>query len=261
LNAAHDLAGWIALATSLGLTGLVASKMRRIVVAGSNSAGVSVVRRGAPEGALMWTASLVAMLAVVEAGSRWWFWRGTVPQAATVAQWTVRFPDRSADFRSAPLSDAAREMLRPDFFAAGEWEGEHQRRTSAYYIEWQRGQAAHSIPFLHNPTVCLPMSGCELVGPLGVIAVHWAGGEIPFRAYTFRRSGEDFAVGFAIWDPSHGRSLENDSVGWKGWVTARLQHVVEARADQPAQLLSVALWGEHPENELSKAIGSLIVRR
>jgi hypothetical protein len=152
-------------------------------------------------------------------------------------------------------------MLRPDFFAAGEWQGENQRTIGAYYVEWQRGQAAHSIPFLHNPTVCLPMSGCELVRPIGTVPVRWAGGEIPFRAYLFRRTGEEFAVGFVIWDPSRGRPLENDSVGWRAWMTARLLHVIEARADQPAQLLAVAVWGEHPEERLATTIGALIVAR
>ena len=147
------------------------------------------------------------------------------------------------------------------FFSAGEWCDVNQRLIAAYYIEWQRGQAAHSIPFLHNPTICLPMSGCELVRPIGTFSVRWSGGEIPFATYIFRRAGEEFAVGFTLWDSSRGRPLENDSVGWRAWMIARLRHVIEARADQPAQSFAVAVWGEQPEARLAGVIADLITRR
>lgn len=259
LQAAHDLAGWIALAVSLGLTGGVAWWWRS--AAAPTPARVTVTapdgRAAFPRAALVWVGMLVLALGVVEVGTRAWYVRGERQQAA-VAKWSVSFPDRRAEFRSVPLGRSAREMLRPDFFASGEWQDDQQRRIGAYYVEWRRGQAAHSIPFMHNPTICLPMSGCELVRPIGTVAVRWAGGEIPFHAYLFRRTGEIFAVAFVIWDPSRGRPLENDSVTWRSWMTARFQHVVEARADQPAQLLAVAVWGEKPEEHLSDNIGALI---
>ena len=45
---------------------------------------------------------------------------------------------------------------------------------------------------------------------------------------------------------------------WSEWLAERVAHVAEARADQPAQMLTVALWGEGAEKELDQAIASLI---
>jgi exosortase len=260
LNAAHDVAGWLALAVSLGLTGLVAWNMRGATAAVAASAAPPAVRPGGSRAAMAWSAAVVAALVAIEAGTRAWYWRGAIHQAATVAQWGVSFPDGERDFRVVALPEASREMLRPDFFAAGEWRDAQQRQVSAYYIEWRRGQAAHSIPFLHNPTVCLPMSGCELVRPLGIVPVRWAGAELPFRAYLFRRNREEFAVAFIIWDSWRGRPLEDESGSWMAWMKMRLSHVADARSEQPAQLLSVAVWGEHPEKRLPATIAGLIGR-
>ena len=261
LMAAHDFAGWLALGTSLGLIGLVARKMRSAPTVASPPAASSVPRVAVSRPALAWVVTLAVALSLIEAGTRWWYARGEARQAATIMQWGVRFPSHETGFHEVPLGEAAREMLAPDYFVSGEWENEDQRLNGAYYIEWRKGQAAHSIPFLHNPTVCLPMSGCELVRSIGTVAVRWAGGEIPFRAYIFRRNGEEFAVGFTVWDPSRGRLLENESSGWWSWMMMRLSHVVDARADQPAQMLTVAVWGDRPEEHLAGAIAALIVRR
>jgi hypothetical protein len=38
----------------------------------------------------------------------------------------------------------------------------------------------------------------------------------------------------------------------------RLSHVADARSEQPAQMLTVAVWGEHPEERLPTTIAGLI---
>lgn len=261
LAAVHDLAGWFALAASLGATGFVAWRLRDAATSAINSPIAQRGRAALPRAALAWIVALAAALGLIELGARWWFWRGAALQAAAVAQWSVRFPASAPNFRVVPLGESAREMLRPDSYAAAEWQDDHQRPIGAYSVEWRHGQAARSMPFLHNPTICLPMAGCELVRPIGIVPVRWAGGVVPFRAYLFRRIGQEFAVGFVIWDPSRGRPLENDYVGWRGWMVTRFQDVAEARADQPAQMLAVAVWGEHPEDRLAANIEALIISR
>ena len=261
LTAAHALAGWLVLGTSLGLIGLAAWKMRGAPTVSARPVASPAPRVALPRAALAWVATLAVALSVIETGTRWWYARGEARQAATIMQWGVRFPSHETGFHEVPLGESAREMLAPDYFVAGEWETGDQRLNGAYYIEWRKGQAAHFIPFLHNPTVCLPMSGCELVRPIGIVPVRWAGGEIPFRAYIFRRTGEEFAVGFTVWDPSRGRPLENGSSGWRSWMKMRLSHVVDARANQQAQMLAVAVWGDRPEEHLASAIAALITQR
>ncbi len=260
VQAAHDVAGWLALGTSLSLTGLAAWRWRSSAPAVPR-APVGT-RTPLPRVAVLWTAVPVLALAAVELGGRAWYRIGAARQWERGAQWDVRFPGREPGFRAKPMPEATRELLGPDFFSAGEWHDAQRRLHAAYYIEWHRGQTARFVPFLHNPTVCLPMAGCELVRGGGTLRVRWAGGELPFETHVFKRAGEEFAVGFVVWDPSRHRPLDRAAhARWIDWLRDRVDHVVEARADQPAQMLTVAVWGQESEARLGAAIEALVVSR
>jgi exosortase/archaeosortase family protein len=261
LHAAHDVAGWLALATSLGVTGVVAAALRPPARAALPLPKAIFVRTPLPRPMLRWAATVAVLLTVIELGTRGWYLLGAARRAANVPQWTARFPADAAGFHVVPLAEDTRELLRPDHFSAAEWRDQEQHLAGAYYVEWQRGQAARSLPFLHNPTVCLPLSGWVLVRAAGTQSVRWSGGEIPFHAYVFRRTGEEFVVGFAIWDPSRGRPLASTAAGWNAWMAAQFSDVIEARADQPAQLLSLALWCAGAEERLGSTLATLIFPR
>ncbi|HEX3728468.1 MAG TPA: exosortase/archaeosortase family protein [Opitutaceae bacterium] len=255
--AAHDAAGWLALAITLGLTGLAAwIWARRPAAPASSRAGGSDGM--ARPGAALWLAIVAGGLWLEQAAVWAWYARGAAA-TAQAAHWTARLPEDAWNFRREPLGEEAREMLRPDVYAAASWGGAQNQIYSAYYIEWHEGQIARFVPFLHNPTVCLPFSGCELERSLGDIAVRWPGGEIPFHAYLFRQAGQELAVAFAVWDTSRNRPMATDPGGWKGWFEGRWGEVRQARRNQPAQMLSLAIAGPGGQSELEATLQSLIV--
>ena len=92
--------------------------------------------------------------------------------------------------------------------------------------------------------------------------MHWNGGELRFHAYIFRRAGEELAVAFTVWDTSRGRPLERaaDTSGWLDWLRNRWTEVREAREDQPAQLLSLAVNGPDARRRLEPILTGLIVQ-
>ncbi len=241
LAAAHDPAGWIAMAFSLIATGWLACHWNGYKLP-QQSAPVSTRSPAnlSPSSAA-WLTALAACFLVNEAATRLWYFAG---QRAIdeVPQWTANFPEDHWSFRPAPLSDHAREILNPDVYRAGSWRDENNQRISAYYIEWNRGQVARSIPFLHNPTVCLPAAGCELVASLEVVEVAKGAEMIPFRTYKFRQANEEMLVAFTIWDSSRARPLTQPELDTPGsWWVAQWQEVRHARQHQPAQLLTIAL--------------------
>jgi exosortase len=264
IAAAHDAAGWLALTLSLGLTGLLAWFWHSRRNAPSGAARTPARAPAPPGGRLAWTwlGFVAALLASGEAGARAWFAQGAAIEAK-VPQWTAHLPEREGSFHGESLSDQGQEMLRPDSFVAGDWKIAQDQSVSAYYVEWRQGQAARFVPFLHNPTVCLPLAGCELERSLGVIPVRWAGGEIPFNAYLFRRAGEELAVAFVVWDTVRGHPLEKAAaIGSRSaWFGSRWADVREARQHQPAQLLSVAISGAGAQDRLVPVIESLIAPR
>ncbi|MFA6289717.1 MAG: exosortase/archaeosortase family protein [Opitutaceae bacterium] len=247
IHRAHDAAGWVALVASLALTALIAFRWAgyRLPVC-AQPASRRVMEPRSLAGA--WLAVVVGMLALNEAGTRWWFARGQIARA-DIPQWTVSWPEEEKNFVREPLGEIAAEMLRPDAYTAGRWQEGGQVEVAAYYIEWWRGQVARFLPFLHNPTVCMPMAGCELVASLGDIDVSWTGGRIPFHAYKFRRAGEELWVAFTMWDPSRGQPLgkPSDSFNRGEWWRDRWREVAEGRENQPAQLFTLAIMGGRGE--------------
>ncbi len=241
LAAAHDPAGWIAMAFSLIATGWLACHWNGYKFPQQIAPTATRVPTRLPKRSVAWLTALAACLLLNEAATRLWYFAG---QRAIddVPQWTATFPEDHWSFRPAPLSDHAREILNPDIYRAGSWRDENNQRISAYYIEWNRGQVARSIPFLHNPTVCLPAAGCELVATLEIVEVAKGAGKIPFRTYKFRQANEEMLVAFTIWDSSRARPLTQSELDSPGsWWVAQWQEVRQARQHQPAQLLTIAL--------------------
>jgi len=261
VESAHDLAGWIAMAASLALTGWLACRW-----AGYRFPEQRIAPRleapptQARSSGFLWLAAVAALFVLNDAGTRLWFTYGERVRAA-IPQWTAALPERHWSFHRTPLTEGARALLRPDIFTGGSWRTESNVSVSGYYVEWRRGQVARSVPFLHNPTVCLPLAGCELVSTLYPFTVRWSGGEIPFFAYKFHRVGEDILVAFTIWDPARGRLLTKPGEfrSWKEWWDTQWTEVREARQNQPAQLLTVTVpWQDGATQLAQNLLGQII---
>jgi exosortase len=259
IASAHDAAGWIAMLSSLALTSLLAcywARFRWPTITAAVRLPASATA-GFPSG--RWLALAALLLLMGEAGTRWWFARGSA-QRQMLPQWTVQLPESARGFRYEPLAEVAREMLRPDGFVSATWQMPPDHSAAAYYVEWTRGQIARAVPFLHNPTVCLPLAGCDLVDSLGTLPVTWRGATIPFHVYKFKRVNSDMAVAFVIWDPSRNRPLEQAShASWRAWLGSRWRDVVEAREHQPAQLFTLAIdWTPNAPARLQQLIEQLL---
>jgi len=236
----HDRAGWIAMLASVVLTGALAwrwggfraPRIQRSAVRPAAAASV----------AWAWFAAVALIFAVDEAAVRWWYGRAEARRSAQV-QWTVRWPTQLGTFRPTPLNDISRDLLAPDFYTAGDWLAPGDFQVSAYYIEWRRGQAARYIPFLHNPTICLPLAGSQLIGQEPDMSVDWKGGRLPFHCYRFSRMGGELLVTFTIWDPARGGPMEQNvhATNWRENWRRQWREVREARENQPGQLLSVGI--------------------
>jgi exosortase/archaeosortase family protein len=262
IQQAHDVAGWAALALSVVATVWTASHWAdyRLPNTRANAPRDDRTPRATSAGPAIAVAFALALLAG-EAANFAWFHAG-----ADVArgEWTVQFPTGSPTFRKEPLSDVAREMLRPDFFAAGRWRTARDEWASAYYIEWRRGQVARFIPFLHNPTVCLPMAGCQVEEQLPTLALPFGESTIPFHVYRFRRAEREFLVAFAVWDPLTRAPLEPApaTATWRDWIARLWSDVSHQRQHQPAQMLTVAVpFNTSAGNNLEILLRTMVLPR
>ncbi|MBI5426290.1 MAG: hypothetical protein HZA32_19620 [Opitutae bacterium] len=238
--AAHDIAGWAAMVASVIGTGWLAIKwagyrMPQPIVRQEARPTLPALHPG-----WVWVGAIVSLLAINEAGARLWYLRGARAQNE-VPQWTVRWPTGLPTYQAEGLGEVARDMLRPNGFTAARWALPSGEWVWAYYVQWTKGQIARFVPFLHNPTVCLPLSGCELVADEDPIEIQVPSNRLVFNIYRFRRAGTDMLVAFVIWDSARGQPLlSTDGSNRTAW-EHRWSDIREGRQHQPAQLLSVAL--------------------
>ncbi|MBX3736533.1 MAG: exosortase/archaeosortase family protein [Candidatus Didemnitutus sp.] len=238
--AAHDVAGWAAMVASVTVTGWLAIKwagyrLPQPVIRREARPALTALHPG-----WIWLGVIVGALALNEASARAWYFRGARAQSE-VPQWSVRWPTALPTYQAEGLGDVARDMLRPNGFAAARWALPSGEWVWAYYVQWTQGQVARFVPFLHNPTVCLPLSGCELLAEEEPIELQVSGNRLVFNTYRFRRAGTDMLVTFVIWDSARGQPLlPTDGSNRAAW-DHRWRDVREGRQHQPAQLFSVAL--------------------
>lgn len=266
VESAHDLAGWLAMAASLALTGWLACRWGGYKLPEPRSPAAAAPAASAVPGmspAIVWLTTLALLFLASDVGTRLWFAHGEEVRRTSITQWSAALPSHHWSFHPAPpLTEDAQAMLRPDIYVAGNWRSTGDLPVSAYYIEWRRGQVARSVPFLHNPTVCLPLAGCELVGALDPISVQWSGGTLPFHAYKFRRAGEEILVAFTIWDPSRGQPLRQPEAlhSWRDWWDGQWREVREARQNQPAQLFTIAVpWSVHAAETARQLLEEMVI--
>lgn len=238
---AHDVAGWTAMIASLLLTAGTAFAWNRFRLPQPRSA---VPRAMVVSAVPRWTLAMALVFVANDAITRGWF--AQARRADTpFPHWTARLPISHWSYHAEPLSTTAAEMLHPDIYQAGRWLAQDSIAAEAYYIEWTQGQAARSVPFLHNPTICLPYAGCELTASLPPIEVLWRGGTIPFYTYQFRRTDTPLLVAFTIWDPDRGQLLQRpeQTRTWLQWFRRHWHDVATGREHQPAQLLALSIAG------------------
>lgn len=259
LESGHDAAGGVAMILSLTSVALVALTMGRWTWPAARVSAPSA--EPIPPAALRWVLAFSAMAVGGELSARAWFLRG---EAASSPQrgWTVQLPVADASFHRHQLSRTASEMLRPDVYDAGRWRNPADDDVWAYYVEWRTGQIARSVPFLHNPTVCLPMAGCELISREAPLVIESDGDALPFATFRFRQMGRDLFVAFTLWDPSQRRPLVQRSThgSWVNWLQTQWTDVAAAREHQPAQLLAASLpWHARSREDMQSLLKKIIV--
>ncbi len=240
--AAHDIAGWLALALSLALTGFPAYRWARAGAARKPAhpaprPGPDRAEPGAPAGNIG-SCSQLGSLAADEAAACAWYARGAHGPRPPCRSGPSASPSLAPHFQPATLGEEARAMLgaRPIhswYLAAG-----YGISAAAYYIEWHKGQAARFVPFLHNPTVCLPLAGCELEKAAGR---HSSCGEsardIPFHAYHVpaRRRGTGGGL-HRLGHSARGRPLEKPAEDSSAWLEPLVPQPLDGKFAKPGRI-------------------------
>ena len=156
----------------------------------------SAIRNSLPTFSFLLSTFLYLLL--VEAGAEAWY-RTHERNLVATASWSVRWPEDAPGFRTVPISDEVKAMLRYDSGREAMWpvapndtsaQAEPtgaEGMTSMFFFRWQPGATNILRARAHRPDICLPSTGWAMTADHGVRAYELADGAaaLPFRHFTF----------------------------------------------------------------------------
>jgi exosortase len=152
-------------------------------------------------------ACLVVWIVLIEMGIHFWF-RPEEKQAATRPAWSLKLPDRSAEFRESPVNEGIRGILRYDESRQAEWRDNGGFAWQLYYFRWLPSQTRYRAIIAldrargHAPDVCLRNAGMVLQTNLGTETVSMNGVHIRVVTERFLDQGRNFHVFSCYWEPN-----------------------------------------------------------
>lgn len=152
-------------------------------------------------------AGLAVWIVLVELGVQFWF-RPAEKQAMTLANWSLKLPAQSSEYRELKISDNIRAMLSYDEAREAEWRDATGSAWQIYYLRWLPAENRYRAAMTcgqargHAPDVCLRATGMILQTNLGTQSISFKG--VPLRVGTqrFADRGRIFHVFSCYWEPS-----------------------------------------------------------
>ncbi|QYM79338.1 exosortase/archaeosortase family protein [Horticoccus luteus] len=252
----HDPAGYALLVVCLG--GLVAvgwwwRKYAGKVAVRTRRVQAPAAWRGRRSTQMAWVA--IAACSVIEGGTQAWYARGDLA-ADAVMQLTANLPADAEGFQEDPFDATMQALLLCDAHEVGHWNTRDGHARAGYVLEWWSGQSARFATALHNPTVCLPMSGKALERARGIVPLTVGGVALPFQAYVFSSERGPMRVYYLQWDVRAGESFatRTGSDGPTSWLAQQWQDVRRARRNFQAMVIGLAVWGARDDRAADRAL-------
>lgn len=207
--------------------------------------------------------ALALWFALSEGATEIWY-RVHEMRARKNPPWSFQWPDApaaraagvvAANFQEFPV--AGQELLHFDRARAATWQAADGNRWIVTVLEWNPGTKASAMDSRHNPIICLPSVGFELVKELGSAKMPTAAGDITFRGYEFRRGGGKPYVFSAVI-----RSLEMPEGTLRSGRMERrltqLEKAVNGNRQSPERILLIAVEGPTSPDAAERALREIL---
>jgi hypothetical protein len=209
-------------------------------------------------------AVVLACFALSEFATEAWY-RYKEGQAAKTEPWNIQFPNPEDtetaqkkgffSFTTSELGDREKEILHVETGLSASWRDARGNAWNAFSLSWPPDKRLGEIDSAHNPTICLPAAGIELVEPGPVVNMQIGDTEMPFQTWIFKQGSQEiyvfmgvrreFNVGelFLVTDTSRegklSRAIGKASTGVRGGPLQALQlYVVGPRSLEEATELA-----------------------
>lgn len=262
----HDPAGiMIAILCTFALWGLAAMMRRRGTTDHETTSGSQVVRSPVVSNpspivtgpvitspAVAWASSrspwsmvcglsitLLVWVVAVEVGVQFWYHMRDA-RLKPGPEWTLTFPRNNPTFRTLPIDEKTRYLLRFDQGKQGSWTAADGTQWQAFYFTWRPGRVAGYLAKRHTPEICLTAEGLKMLsGPkLTMMNIH--GVELPMRCYVFQTAQGVAQVFQCRWQAG---AEENDYVAHESARYNLIRAVWAGRGDQGQKVLEFVISG------------------
>jgi len=181
---------------------------------------------------------LVAWIAVVECSVEAWY-RWHERRLPAAAQWTVLWPTNNPSFKTDPLPDRTRQILRYDNGQSVAWEADGIE-WRAIFLRWNPGRTAVHLAQNHTPEICMTAAGHTLTTISERTWFEADGLRLPFIVYAVTNTPSPFYVFYCLWDDrasAQGRDTQMLTYG------NRLAPVLQGLRNPGQRSLEIALTG------------------
>jgi exosortase/archaeosortase family protein len=208
----------------------------------------------APEPASAFFPHFVFGLAVwllgVEALTETWY-RTHEQHSGPTVDWSVSWPKENSSFKRLPIPEKVTAFLRFDEGLSGAWQGLDQTRWQLFYFRWLPGTVSVQLVGDHNPSICLPASGRELLSVSDTEPLSINNLLLRFRCYHFTENDLPVYVFYTVWtDGAAEQTLPKTKVTARD----RLIAVRQGHRNPGQRVLELAVWGIPTQQEAEAAL-------
>jgi hypothetical protein len=189
-------------------------------------------------------AVLVVVLFLVGEGLTELWYRLHEERASRNPEWSFRWPDEGPS-KPQPFQEfkvVGEELLHFDRARGAAWLDADRNQWMVTLLEWDPGKKVSAMDSRHNPMICLPGVGLELVSELGMTDVPTSAGTIAFRSYEFRRDNRTPFVFSAVIRPLQIKESTLRPGKWERRIT-QFEKALYGNRQSPERILLIAIDG------------------
>jgi exosortase len=192
---------------------------------------------------------LAIWLVGVEALTETWY-RTHAQHLSPTVDWSVSWPKDSPNFRPLPIPEKVTAFLRFDEGLSGAWQGLDQTHWQLFYFRWSPGTVSVQLVGDHNPSICLPASGRELLSVSDTEPITINQLSMRFRCYEFVENNLPAFVFYTVWEDG----AVEQTLPRKVTARDRLIAVRQGHRNPGQRVLEVAIWGIPTRQEAEVAL-------
>jgi exosortase len=249
VEAWHDPAGYTIFLVSFAALWLLAKLIIAEEPGKSSSAHI-----GKQMNKISWSAIAIALTWLVSSHmiTEGWYRLRETPGIAS-KQWTIKWPEESAEVRYSELSDDARSILRYTEGVSAMIDWPDGRVWQMIVLQWDPGRSSAQLATMHRPDICMPAAGFRLISTAPPVHLKSAGVELVFDGSVFDSHGAAVYVYRCLWE-----QLLNDE-GGKGRsfdmsFSGRLMSSWSGRRNLGQRLVQIAVSGVNSEEQARSEI-------